>query len=94
MYKIETDLKKEHTYIHGTLYEQEGIFGFVNWLSKILLLSLSEEDVKFIPADMFIFNLEICAPLVKIFKYGTDSYPWVEAMIYNFSKTFFLYPHS
>ena len=88
MYKIETDLKKEHTYIYGTLYEQEGIFGFVNWLSKILLLSLSEEEVPLIPADMFIFNLEICAPLVKIFKYGTDSYPWVEAMIYNFSKTF------
>ena len=88
MYKIETDLKQEHTYIHGTLYEQDGIFGFVNWLSKILLLSLSEEEVPLIPADMFIFNLEICAPLVKIFKYGTDSYPWIEAMIYNFTKTF------
>ena len=59
MYKIETDLKKEHTYIYGTLYEQEGIFGFVNWLSKILLLSLSEEEVPLIPADIFIFNLAI-----------------------------------
>ena len=88
MYKIETDLKEDDQYIHGTLYDQDGIFGFVNWLSKILLLSLSEEDVLIIPADMFIFNLEICAPLVKIFKYGTDSYPWVEAMIYNFSKAF------
>ena len=88
MFQIETDVKETDTCIYGTLFDQDGVFGFLNWFSKFLLLSLSPESIFMIPVEMFIFNLEICAPLVKICKYGTDSFPWLEAMIYNFTKVF------
>lgn len=76
---IETDLDEVDEIIHNTLFEQDGFFGFINWFSKFLLLSLSSENLLEIPAQMFIFNLEVGSVLTKISKYGTDTFPWYEA---------------
>ena len=62
--------------------------GYMNQFTKFVIISLSDNRKYFLPAEMFIFNNEICAAFVTIYKYGTEAYPWFEAMIFNFVKLF------
>ena len=88
LYQIETNLTETDTLVYDSIMDQDGLFGFISWFSKFLVTSLSEEGKYLLPAELFIFNLEVCSPLVKIFDYGSNSHPWIEALLMNFSKTF------
>ena len=88
LYQIETNLTESDSLVYDSIMDQDGLFGFISWFSKFLVTSLSENVQYLLPAEMFIFNLEVCSPLVKIFDFGSGSYPWFEALLMNFSKTF------
>ena len=87
LYQIETNLSSKDTLVFDSIMDQDGLFGFIPWCSKFLITSLSENGKYLLLAEMFIFNLEICSPLVKIFDCGSGSYPWMETLFLNFSKT-------
>jgi len=88
LYQAETDLYSEDKVVYETLMDQDGIFGYMNWFAKFVIISLSQDRKYFLPAEMFVFNTEICAAFVTIYKYGTDTYPWFEALLFNFVNTF------
>ena len=87
LYQIETNLTSKDTLVFDSIMDQDGLFGFISWFSKFLITALSENGKYLLLAEMFIFNLEVCSPLVKIFDCGSGSYPWVETLFLNFSKT-------
>ena len=87
LYQIETNLTSDDTLVFDSIMDQDGLFGFISWFSKFLITSLSENGKYLLLAEMFIFNLEVCSPLVKIFDCGSGSHPWVETLFLNFSKT-------
>ena len=87
MYQIETNLSSNDTLVFDSIMDQDGLFGFVSWFSKFLITSLSENGKYLLLAEMFIFNLEVCSPLVKIFECGSGTHPWLESLFMNFCKT-------
>lgn len=87
LYQIETNLTSKDTLVFDSIMDQDGLFGFISWFSKFLITSLSENGKYLLLAEMFIFNLEVCSPLVKIFHVGSGSHPWVETLFSNFSRT-------
>ena len=67
---------------------EDGVFNFINHFSKILLITLSEEGIfENLPGEMWSFNLGL-STIIKFSKYGSNSYLWLESMIYNFTKVF------
>ena len=88
VYQAEADLGSEDKYVFETLLDQDGIFGFMNYFAEFVIIALSENRKYYLPAEMFRFNTDICAALVTIYKYGTEKYPWFEAMILNFVNMF------
>ena len=87
-YLIETDIEEDNATIYNTIKEDDGVYGFVPWFAKFLLLTLSKDGLDILPAEMFIFNLEIGSPLTRISKYGTNQFPWFDALLHNFTKVF------
>ena len=88
LYQIEANLTETDSLVYDSIMDQDGLFGFISWFSKFLVISLSENGKYLLPAEMFIFNLEVASPLCYCFDYGSTSYPWMEALLMNFSRTF------
>ena len=51
-YIIETDLEEDNATIYNTIKEDEGVYGFVPWFAKFLLLTLSQDGLNILPAFM------------------------------------------
>ena len=87
-FQEESQLRVDDKLVHETLLGQDGIYGFLNQFSLFLLLTMSEHRKYRLPAEMFQFNTDICAALITIYRYGTETFPWMEAMVMNFIKIF------
>ena len=87
-YYVKTDCSADDLYVWNTFYDADGFYGYINWFAKFLLLSLQQENYPLLRAEMFIFLLEICPPLVELATYGLGDYPWLESTLYNFNKIF------
>lgn len=74
-----------------SLVHASGIFSYLEWFSRFIIHAINPDQCMqkvMLSTEMWKFNTNHCPELVYVYKYGTNQYPWMEALIYNFNLVF------
>ena len=76
---------------HCSMIGNTGVFGYLAWFTKFVMYSIGADAKtrKLITlAEMWKFNTNVCPALVVIYKHGSGRFPWMEALVQNFTNVF------